>query len=392
MGQLVHGFHAATLAGEALPHAFDPSKDMQCIRGWTLYSGVSLVETLQAKGVTVSSTGQPLFGDVNALISYPWHVLGGSFNDLVAAMEFTLSKMGQPSEEVCFFMDVFSLSQHPPSLASTTTQARAIAASPLAAPTSAPPPPDQPSTTPPTDTPDAPPERDAALHADRMKEFESVIGHCSCVFLHATPIASPTAFTRLWCLYEVLLAKQSGVAVKLVLHPHDEFAFHQGVRNGLSFVSSLMESIDSLEATASVTDDINYIRNYIASSVGFGGLDDLLSDMIREWGALAFPSVVESACNNVAVSNNNNNNADNHNQLATHVLMGRVAKAFHRMESLGLAREWNERAIREAESSVGNLPNLVAQLQLTCVSMSRGIASSGRQAIEAPFRSPSRHG
>jgi hypothetical protein len=82
------------------------------------------------------------------------------------------------------------------------------------------------------------------------------------------PWEKPIALTRIWCLYEILTAMNTGTPVAVQMPPDQQDAFTAELARDFSAIRLRLCEIDSVNAHATQPADLRQIRKQIESTVG----------------------------------------------------------------------------------------------------------------------------
>lgn len=295
--QLVHGKHTEELSllrrtvfnqdthtwSVELPvppaSKFDRSKDPMCIRGATLHTGLSLVETCMLNGITHVDDGcggrKPYFGEATMFVSHAWFGTDASFSKLVDALADEIKEQGLNEEDEFFFIDTLSLAQNK-----------------------------QPNPRKLKHNHDCPNHRD-------VNEFVCLFGvqpehdrpgspplprhKVQRLICYCAPLGRPRALQRLWCLYEIMLASESNIGVHAALGQLDQEVLVLDIQQRADFVRSVFAAFDpEREAKATYKEDQEELPNKIKRLGGFVQLNALIKGHMRKWVVDALLRVIEN--------------------------------------------------------------------------------------------------
>ena len=119
------------------------------------------------------------------------------------------------------------------------------------------------------------------------KDFVGQISACGEVLVVASPFYDPIVVKRMWCLFEVVMAKIHGVPTIVMLPPTEEMELLERImgEDGHEILIEVMMTIDSSQAEATVAEDLHNIKQVIENEVegGYLAVDAIYKTMIRRW-------------------------------------------------------------------------------------------------------------
>jgi len=232
--------------GKSSRNATGPGWADWCIADVTKQHACCFIEWCEREGLTHSAAGDPYFAPVTHFVSHAWHA---SFPDLVATLELYAAGddgmgSGVPASTAAWFLDVFLINQHCP---------------------------------PWREDPPRPPDQ-------VLKPPIEACGRCVLVL---QPWEKPKAFTRAWCLFEIMSTLNvPGATLDVALSRDERERFVDTLVTQYSSILANISAIDARKATATVLEDRDAIFRIIESGDASGGFDSLnnaVMEAIRGW-------------------------------------------------------------------------------------------------------------
>ena len=245
-GQFLNGGHTTDSMTDW--REFSRARDPLCGKSCCLHTGTSFVETCIAAGITHDVFEQPFFGTMNTFVSYTWRGEGITLVNLIEAVRATLEEDNEafdPSD--CYmFVDVLVCAQHRGTRPKSMT----------------------------------------CPNATDVAKFKEVIVNCQRLLLCCAPIGKPKVLSRVWCLFEIMSAIESGCQVLVALSAVDQRALADLLEDDFDNILKLFSGINSESAEATIKSDYDMVRNWILKALGpqgFAKLDETVADGLRTW-------------------------------------------------------------------------------------------------------------
>jgi len=119
-------------------------------------------------------------------------------------------------------------------------------------------------------------------------KFEEIIRVCTRTVFYATPLQKPTAFSRAWCLYEVMKTTSNGKELLVALDASDRERLKNLIIDDFNSIVTMFMSIKSEKAEATLEEDRAKIFGWIQRDLGADGfkeLDHIVGGGMRAWMA-----------------------------------------------------------------------------------------------------------
>ncbi|OQR84336.1 mbre TPR repeat protein [Achlya hypogyna] len=125
--------------------------------------------------------------------------------------------------------------------------------------------------------------------------FQSSLAAIGNVVMIMHPWKNPATLTRSWCIFEVYVAITVGATFDVALASNQEDQFLDDMVEDISAFHSMLATVSSERAQATVPSDKINIDSVIKAEVGFLGLDRLVFDTIKTWMLARLEQRVELA-------------------------------------------------------------------------------------------------
>lgn len=233
-------------AHAALIDAGETTTDIceRAVKPMTERASTSLAAVLRRIGAT-DEDGRPFIGVATVFISHAWRY---RFCDLLDAVEAFIRSQPSP-HETYVWLDLFANDQHnAPSLPQLWWR-------------------------------------------QTFRCAIETIGH-TCVVL--SPWEDPIPLKRAWCLWEVLCTINGNVPLTVQLPPKEFASFEEALKTGrVHLVSRAMSNIDVRQSDAYKKADKDMILAAVEATVGFPGVNRLVSLKMRRWIATTGMEIIQ---------------------------------------------------------------------------------------------------
>jgi len=133
---------------------------------------------------------------------------------------------------------------------------------------------------------------------DFRKVFNDRVTRIGHIVTMMAPWDAPVYLTRIWCVFEIYTANKTGSKVTIAMPSSERKRFIDGLRSedGQSQIDTLFSTLgktDVKKAEASVESDRTSILRIIEDGVGYGGFNNTVSGLLKDWAISLIIAEVE---------------------------------------------------------------------------------------------------